>query len=113
MSAATEINYQQNLDLSWSQILQCSKTLEQVADECAWENVASLAQQRHQLVVEHFSRFPVGPDTADFYMHHLNAFMNHEARLNTLIANAREQTVKDINQFTHQRKAVNAYQTGS
>jgi uncharacterized protein (DUF1778 family) len=105
----TELNPNHNLSESWLDIIKLSQTIEQLAQSEEWEAVVSSAQQRHQIVMSHFERFPVSPENAVFYMDNLNNFMQNEERLNQLVNKARQETIQAVNQFNKNRQAVHAY----
>lgn len=106
---STELHRDYNLGQSWAAILELSESIEQLASEEVWEAVVKVAQQRHSAVIEHFNRFPVGPENAAFYMNNLNSFMQNEERLQILVNRARQETIQLISEFNKNRQAVNAY----
>ena len=106
----TELHRDYNLSESWIQILSMSRDIEVLATAEEWEAVVKSAQQRHQTVIEHFNRFPVGPENADFYMENLSNFMQSEERLQNVVNKARQETIHAIGQFNKNRQAANAYQ---
>ena len=83
-----------DLDNSWQRILVLTEAMQTAAKEEDWPMVASTAAQRHQQVGKHFGLFPVGPDTADYYVHRLNTFLANEQALQKLAKSARKKVMK-------------------
>jgi hypothetical protein len=106
-----ELRHDYNLNESWATIIAISQEIELLASQESWESVVDSAKQRHQAVVTHFNRFPVGPDNAVFYMEHLNSFMQNEERLQIIVNKARMETMQAISEFNKNRQAAQAYQT--
>ena len=106
-----ELHREYNLSESWSAITAISQNIETLASQESWESVVESAKQRHQAVVAHFSRFPVSPENAVFYMENLNSFMQNEERLQSIVNKARQETMQAITQFNKNRQAATAYQT--
>ena len=95
---------------SWSQILELTRAIEELARQEAWESVVNLTRERHSSVLDHFQTFPVGPETAGFYMEKLHQFLASEERLNLVANAARDNTIKAIQSLNHNRQAINTYQ---
>ena len=83
-----------DMDNSWQSILILTDTMQTAAKEENWPVVASTAAQRHQQVGEHFCLFPVGPETAGYYAHRLNAFLANEQALQKLAKSARKKVMQ-------------------
>jgi hypothetical protein len=93
------------LDSSWQKILTLSEAIQQGAEKEDWQLVSAAATERHQRVTQHFARFPVGPDTADYYYSRLKAFFANEASLQKLAKNARKKAMQLNTQF-HRGKII-------
>jgi hypothetical protein len=96
-------------DASWKTILDYSEKMMQLASEENWNEVANIAVERHQTVNEHFQRYPVGPETADYYYLKLNDFLTNEKELQAIATNARKQVMKHGVNFQQGQKASLAY----
>lgn len=105
----TELHYDYNLSESWSNVIAITQEIESMASDQLWESMIDVVKKRHQLVLDHFQRFPVSPETAEFYTENLSTFMQHEENLQFLVKQARSETMQIVNQFNHNRQAVSAY----
>jgi hypothetical protein len=98
-----------NVEKSWQNILCATRTIEQASAEEHWAQVAELAANRHRMITEHFGRYPVGPNTAEFYQQHLSQFLMKEERLQQLASEARKASMKAGIKLNSNKKALNAY----
>ena len=98
-----------NIENSWQLIVNNTMLLEQNAADENWAVVSELAANRHQSISKHFECFPVGPDTAEFYQHHLSHFLKKEESLQKLTLEARKTAIKASIQLTNNKKAMNVY----
>ena len=96
-------------DSSWNQIQDLSSTMQQYAAVADWQAVATAATARHQLVSQHFERFPVGPGTAEYYYTRLNDFLANEHELQHLAKIARKKIMQHGVDMQQGKKARLAY----
>lgn len=96
---------------SWSVIQQFTETMQHAAQEAEWPRVLELATQRHERLMSHFEKFPVGPDNAEFYHQHLHAMLNGEQQLQAITTEARKAVMRDGLISTRNQRAVGAYLT--
>lgn len=101
-------DFQENQQ-SWQVLIDLSKQMEILAQQNDWQALASLAVERHQRVNQHFTQFPVGPETASFYQQRLSQFMAHEQQLQQLATTARKQVMKHGADLRQGKKANHAY----
>ncbi|MGK0441334.1 MAG: hypothetical protein ACJA0N_001132 [Pseudohongiellaceae bacterium] len=76
---------------SWSNIKRSEKWTILCTTKKDWLNVIRLCQSRQKLVDQHFDNYPVCPETAFFYHHHLSDHFKN----NDLIQQARSIAVKN------------------
>jgi len=94
---------------SWALIERLTETMQQAALEHDWPHVLELATQRHQYLMAHFDKFPVGPDNAEFYHQHLHAMLTGEQQLQAITTEARKAVMRDSLVSSRNHRAVGAY----
>ena len=102
----------EHAELSWAALMHQTRAMRAAARAADWPAVAELAGTRHQALLEHFERFPVGPETAVFYERHLNLLLEQERELKTLAVTARREVMKQGLDASRNRRAVKAYMAG-
>ena len=95
---------------SWQSLVEHSSALRNAVEQQDWMRASEMAQQRHTSLLQHFRRFPVSPETAEFYQDHLARLLADEPELNALAVQARREVMKQGLAFNHNRRAVSAYQ---
>lgn len=99
----------QQLETSWNNIISMTSNIETLATESKWEEIASIATQRHKDITNHFQTYPVGPQTAQFYSKHLSNFLEKEEVLQALVKNARKETLKAGTIINNRKKLSASY----
>ncbi len=79
------------------------------ADILNWIEVVEHATARHQYLLQHFELFPVGPENAEFYRHHLSTMLNGEQELQNLARNARKSLMSEGVAISQGHRAVGMY----
>ncbi|ARN73054.1 hypothetical protein [Oceanicoccus sagamiensis] len=97
------------IETSWAEIISITQSIENSAAKEAWEDISSLAVNRHKKITGHFAQFPVGPDTAYFYAEHLNNFIAQEQVLSDLVKAARKEALKQGMTINNRKKVNSAY----
>ena len=95
---------------SWHALIGHCTALREAVTAQDWMRASEMAEQRHASLLAHFEQFPVGPETAEFYQHHLAHLLADEPQLNALAVQARREVMKQGLAFNHNRRAVSAYQ---
>jgi len=100
-----------NLDVesSWNAIQITTDAMQGAAANEDWEQVMELAARRHQDLMEHFKRFPVGPDNAEYYRERINDMLRNEQELQNLAQDARKQVMRAAIANNQNHRAVGAY----
>lgn len=109
MNGAYAMTTDANIENSWSAIGNASSAMQSAAANEEWFQVMEMAALRHQQVVDHFERFPVGPDNAEFYRSHINAMLKEEQGLQTLVLDARKKVMGAATVSNQNHRAVGAY----
>jgi len=99
----------QDIESNWNAMLATTAAMHDAATEAKWEQVLELASRRHQALLEHFARFPVGPDNAAFYREHINDMLRSEQELQELAQSARKQVMRSAVASNQNHRAVGAY----
>ena len=100
---------QPDITQSWQHIQHLSEQMSYAAQKENWPDVATMASQRHSVIEKHFDSFPVGPETASFYVKHLNQLLQQEEPLKALAREARKQIMKHGTELIKGRKMQRAY----
>lgn len=98
-----------DVESSWDAIQSITAAMQNAAAEESWEQVMELAARRHQDLVEHFARFPVGPDNAGYYRERINDMLRNEQALQDLAQGARKQVMRAAVASNQNHRAVGAY----
>ena len=98
-----------DVESSWSAIQAATAAMQGAAAEENWEQVMELAARRHQDLVAHFTRFPVGPDNAEYYRERINDMLRNEQELQNLAQDARKQVMRAAVTSNQNHRAVGAY----
>ena len=94
---------------SWAHIVSLSDQLMSLADQQEWLAMVEQAAERHNAVQQHFEQFPVGPETAAYYVDKLNGFMTQEQQLQNLAREARKFVMKQGADIQLGKKMTSAY----
>ena len=94
---------------SWSEVESLSQEIYQAANNEEWPLVLELATRRHEHLMAHFTRFPVGPDNAEFYHEHLHALLASEQRLQSMTIEARKAVMRDGLVSSRNHRAIGSY----
>lgn len=100
-----------DISLSWNKILELTQQFKQLTGDSLWLKASELAASRHQTITQHFQQYPVGPETAEFYVQHLNDFMHKEDALKQQALKARKIAMKESIAISTNKKAIKAYNT--
>lgn len=73
---------------SWLEIKRLEEWVIIAATKSDWSNVVAICKKRHVIINEHFSRFPVSPETSFFYTKNLNNHFTAEHTINVIRKNA-------------------------
>ena len=98
-----------DINNSWERILEYSKLMNEFAAKEEWQQVATIAVERHQFVNLHFDLHPVGPNTAEYYFTRLKDFLRNEEKLQTLATNARKEVMRNGIKMSTGKKATQSY----
>jgi hypothetical protein len=98
-----------DVEVSWSAIQAMTAGMRSAAAGEEWAKVMELATQRHQNLLDHFARFPIGPDNADFYRHRITEMLSSEQELQNLAIDARRQVMRAAVTTNQNHRAVGAY----
>ncbi len=101
------------IESSWLAIEQMSLSLHTTATEKNWLDVLEAASTRHSAVLEHFEKFPIGPDNAEFYRGCLHPLLEGEKVLAELVRDARRSLMAEGMVTNRNHRAVGAYLSGS
>ena len=99
----------QTIENSWQLVVDLSQSILQLALEKNWAAISELAIDRHRAVLQHFSTFPVGPETADFYYQRIDLFLKQEEKIKNIAGQARKKAMKEGALLQQSRRAVDAY----
>ncbi len=102
-------NSADNVENSWASIESISYSMRDAAAQEDWPQVVELAVNRHRSLLNHFQRFPVGPDNAAFYNIRLTQMIAGERELQDLAVDARKRVMRDSVQASYNRRAMGAY----
>lgn len=94
---------------SWRAIELLTDAMRQAATEEAWPRVVEFAADRHRSLLEHFERYPVGPDNAAFYQTVLTTMLHGEQELQAIAVDARRQIMRQSVTARQNHRAVGAY----
>jgi len=97
------------LENSWNNIIEMTSSIEGLAAESKWQDIATIATQRHKDITTHFQDFPVGPETAQFYSKHLSHFLEKEEILQELVKSARKEVLKAGTIINNRKKLSASY----
>lgn len=97
------------VEASWSAIQVSTAAMRSAAAGEEWERVMELAARRHQDLLDHFARFPVGPDNAEFYRDRISEMLRSEQELQNLALDARKQVMRAAITSNQSHRAVGAY----
>lgn len=97
------------IELSWHAIERMTQTLHTIAAEKNWIAVLDQAAVRHKSLLQHFDKYPVGPENADFYRTGLNTLLGGEKALSELVRDARKSLMAEGAAMTQNHRAMNAY----
>lgn len=97
------------IESSWRTIEQMTQTLHSAATEKKWSVVLDQAAARHKSLLQHFEKYPVGPENADFYRTGLNTLLNGEKTLSDLVRDARKSLMAEGAVMTQNHRAMGAY----
>ena len=97
------------IELSWYAIEQMTQTLHTAATEKNWIAVLDQAAARHKSLLQHFEKYPVGPENADCYRTGLSILLDGEKTLSELVRDARKSLMADGAAMSHNHRAVGAY----
>lgn len=75
---------QTTIEHSWNAIVCASLEVMASIKEGDGLELIDEVLKRHQLLDEHFARFPIGPDNAGFYHQHLSTFLEMENAITRL-----------------------------
>lgn len=98
-----------DVETSWFALEQINDEMRSAASQLDWPQVVELAVGRHKRLLNHFERFPVGPENAAFYQHHLTRMLAGEKELQALALDARKRVMRDGAGLSHSKKAMGAY----
>ncbi len=101
-----------SIESSWADIDAATHSIRSAAVAEDWLTVTELAVARHQQIIQHFNQFPVGPQSAPFYQHHLSEMLKSEKDLQALALDARTRVMRDGISLHHNRRALGAYSAG-
>jgi hypothetical protein len=99
------------IETSWQDIEAMNQSMHAAANAEEWQQVMACATDRHQRLLAHFKRFPVGPKYAQFYQQHLNEMLSGERQLQALANNARKRVMSDSVAINKNRRALDVYLT--
>lgn len=94
---------------SWTALEQLTASMHRAAAGEDWAQVLELSIHRHQSLLEHFGRFPVGPDNAEFYQTHLTTLLSGEQELQRIALEARKRVMRDGVASQRTGRAIGAY----
>lgn len=94
---------------SWMQIDRLTATMRVAAQSENWSHVLELSNVRHLQLLQHFEKFPVGPDNAVFYRDQLMTMLDGEKELQLLTINARREVIRASTKSNQNHRAVGAY----
>jgi hypothetical protein len=97
------------IESSWADIDAVTQSIRAAAVAEDWLSVTEMAIARHQQIIEHFQHYPVGPQSAPFYQHHLSEMLKSEKDLQALALDARTRVMRDGISLHHNRRALGAY----
>lgn len=97
------------IELSWLAIEQLTKTLHATATQKSWREVLDQAATRHKSLLQHFEKYPIGPENAVFYRASLSKLLDGENKLSELVRDARKSLMAEGATATHQHRAMGAY----
>jgi hypothetical protein len=97
------------VETSWAEIEQLTSALKNAAANADWEQVLTLAANRHCQVQSHFTQFPVSSDTAAFYQPRLTQLLRGERELQQLAGSARREVLREGLASNRNHRAVGAY----
>ena len=96
---------------SWQNLCELTAAMRTGAAAEEWEQVVELAGARHHAVLDHFERFPVGPETAAFYHGRLTDMLRGEQELQAIAVAARRELMRRSVVSRQSHRAVGAYLT--
>lgn len=96
-------------ETSWTALEHLTSTMCAAANDQDWVQVLELSVERHKTLLDHFQRFPVGPDNAEFYHRHLSAMVSGEQRLHALAQQARKHVMREGLDSQRNQRALGAY----
>jgi hypothetical protein len=94
---------------SWQALCDLTSAIRTGAAAEEWEQVVELAGMRHRAVLDHFERFPVGPDNAAFYHGRLTDMLRGEQELQAIAVSARRELMRLSVVSRQSHRAVGAY----
>jgi hypothetical protein len=80
------------IGLSWVRISSYSEQIFQAINGCRLHEALALIKRREHSIERHFFSHPIGPETADFYRHRINAFLQAEKKINCEMVKLRRQS---------------------
>ena len=97
------------IEMSWSTVERMTASLHAAADEKNWGAVLEQAAARHLCLEQHFAKYPVGPENADFYRTSIGKLLDGEKKLDALVRNARKSLMVEGAAMSRNHRAVGAY----
>ncbi len=98
-----------NAETSWVLIEQVTTAIKAAANTEDWEQVLTLASERHQKLREHFEQFPISSGNADFYQQRLAGMLHGEKALHNAANSARNAAMRDGLARNKNHRAMSAY----
>lgn len=99
----------QAVETSWHVIEDFTLQMREASARTEWSTVLELANSRHREVLNHFEKFPVGPDNAAFYQTRLTTMLNGEKELQRIATDARREVMREGLISNRNHRAVGAY----
>lgn len=103
----------ESIQSSWNVVETLTVTMKIAAETQQWFDVVEQATTRHNLLLQHFEHYPIGPQNADFYRERLHVMLQGEQDLQTLVRNARKALMSEGQAMQLNKRMVGAYLNAS